>query len=396
MIPNRFGAALIVAGLVGLSLVGCSSSPDSSTAQRGIDLPEGPQAVGPTTFPGPSGGAFPVNVVRAMGGAFAGGIARLPDGHHLLVFQSALHPERTPAQGENHAFAMELGSDLMGPPIGDPVDITAQQPADVLPSQNVYDPGVAVTKDGTVLVSWYGYGIQIAKRTGADRYSSAAPVAGLAAGEGKGYYEVTIQTVDGHTLAVFAGPPDTQGRRDVLVQEVFSDLSTGPRVRVGGPQGPGPSGLQLRDTAAEAGDGKVILVWQQVDPQGGPRTIYGALSPDDGRTWGAPFQVASLASQRIDMFNPFVVNTGSELRVYSQSCSPTDCHITQTTSTDHGHTWTPARAVPLPSFTRFVGRPTYIVEQGEVYCFVDIARPGDTRQNPQVAGRVLMIFRMPD
>lgn len=391
-------SVLVALGLVGLVLyLGTRSSPgpNPSASGRGIVMPEGPDAVGPTNFPGPAG-QFKVNVVRATGGAFAGGITKLPDGHYLLVFQSALHPDAPPAQGENHAFELEMGTDIMEPPLSkDPIDITAALPPELVPVKNVYDPGVVVTKDNAVLSSWYGYGVQITKRLGPGDYAPPVGLAGFAKGEGPGWYEVTLQTVYGHTLAVYSGPPDASGRRDVYVQEVHSDLSAGPRVKAGGPAGPGPSGLQLRDTIAEAGGGKIMLVWQQVAESGGPRSIYGALSSDFGRTWGQPIPVASLADQRIDMFNPFILNTGKELKVYSQSCSPAECRITVAVSTDQGQSWSRPVPVPLPTFSRYFGRPTYTVVDGQVYCFVDVARPGDTRANPQVAGRVLMIFPMP-
>jgi hypothetical protein len=392
-----FVSVLVVLGLIGLVVyLGTKSTtaPQPSASGRGIVMPEGPDAVGPTTFPGPSG-TLKVNVVRATGGAFAGGITRLPDGNYLAVFQSALNPGAPPAEGNNHVFEIELGPDIMKAPTKDPLDVTARIPQNLVPAKNLYDPGVAVTKDDAVLISWYGYGIQITKRLGPGKYEPPVGLAGFAKGEGPGWWEVTIQTVYGHTLAAYSGPADTQGHKDVFVQEVFSDLTTGPRVRAGGPEGEGPSGHQLRDTIAEAGNGKIMLVWQQVAPGNGPRSIHGSISSDFGRTWGPAVEVASLASRRIDMFNPFIVNTGKELRVYSQSCSTSECQITVTTSTDQGQTWSPPDPVPLPTFSRYFGRPTYIVVDGTVYCFTDVARPGSTRANPQVAGRVLLIFPMP-
>lgn len=389
----------ILAGLAALGIVLYAvtrPSPEEQpvTSDFGIVMPEGPEAVGPTTFPGPSG-PFKVNVVRATGGAFAGGITRLPDGTYLAVYQSALHHEAPPPGGDNHVFEIDLGTDIMKRSTKDPIDITARLPRELVPARNVYDPGIEVSKNNTVLIAWYGYGVQITKRLGPGKYSPPVGLAGLAIGEGRGWSEVTMKTVYGHTLAIYTGPADAEGKRDVFVQEVFANLTAGPRVRAGGPAGDGPFGVQLRDMVAEIGNGKIMLVWGQITSTKGPRSIYGSISSDLGRTWGPPIKVASLANQRIDMFNPFILNTGKELKVYSQSCRPGDCRITVTQSTDKGQSWSPPQTEALPSFSRFFGRPTYTVVDGQVYCFTDVARPGNTRAIPQLVGRVLMIFRMP-
>ncbi len=118
--------------------------------------------------------------------------------------------------------------------------------------------------------------------------------------------------------------------------------------------------------------GELITVWNRPsDPPGGDRTIWGAISEDDGLSWGEPFPVA--ASDGNDLVNPFAIlvpSTG-ELRVYFVNRhGGGGSSLGVAVSADQGRTWSEAEDAPTPAGTRgSPGRPVFVVDdQGRVVC----------------------------
>jgi hypothetical protein len=305
-----------------------------------------------------------IHVVMENGekGIWPGGIARLADGSYYVVYERMVPT----AQAFGRAMA-DLFADA-----GHEEHLAGG--ADSPEGRGAFDPGAATLPNGNVLVSWSNtaIGTYLLER---QPDGSTSPGTQLAP---TGYSEATLGNVGDHVLMTYNHIPrgDPFGAHydnDVLVQRLQSSTEWADPVVAGGPAGSGTDGNQFRaNTEVTGNPAELITVWNRPsDPPGGDRTIWGAISEDDGLSWGAPFPVA--ASEGNDLVNPFaiLVPATGELRVYFVNRhGGGGSSLGIAVSADQGRTWGEAEDAPTPAGTRgSPGRPVFVVDdRGRVIC----------------------------
>jgi hypothetical protein len=148
----------------------------------------------------------------------------------------------------------------------------------------------------------------------------------------------------------------------------------------------GAFGHEKRNTTSQTGiDNELITVWSHASGacESNDRVVYGALSPDNGQTWRAPFLVGHTTSA--DLVNPFAVQTpsGSELRVYAIARgAPGASNLVVFRSTDHGRHWGPSETIDLPPGVQHVSRPVFTQYGSGLVCFTSYS---DNQDNQYLA-----------
>jgi hypothetical protein len=314
--------------------------------------------------PVPPVAAEDVNVIMTgPEGIWPGGLARLPDGSFYIAYQR--NDPRATAFGR-------VVPDLLEPP--GPEEHVAGFFVSDDDALRAFDPGVAVTAAGDTIVSWANtaLGVFLHERRPDGTFTAAVELAP------SHYTEATMTNALGRTFVIYnhVPPGDAFGRHfqnDVLVQEISGLTEHDPAVKAGGPAGSGTEGNQFRATLAETGrPEELIVVWNRPStPPGGDRTIWGAISPDRGETWGIPFLVAQVPGD--DLVNPFVINVrfAGELRVYFVNLrAGKSAELNMVASSDRGTSWGAAQPVPRPAGARrSPARPVFIEVDGRLVCF---------------------------
>lgn len=300
-----------------------------------------------------SGGSY--NVIETSStGIWAGGIVRMANGRYYFVYMRGGGPG-VPGK----VYGRKMATPLSTP--GAAHHLIGNN------SKGYLDPGVTRTATGGYLLTMHSgaagintVGLNPTRGTLTTRITNIT---------GHGYNEAAVGRYFGKVRVTYNAVQDGDYSRRVLVRTLYSATRASSSTSHLCCSGLGPAGSQDRATIARTGaPDSLILVWSRpTDPGGGNRSIFGAISTDAGSKWGAPFRIA--ADPTSDLMNPFVIRVGSELRVYAEAKTPAGRRLEVATSPDDGLTWGPLAVVPIDPAINGIGRPVFIVADGQVVCF---------------------------
>jgi hypothetical protein len=301
------------------------SSPDASTGPGAEDV---------------------TNIVDARTEAkmFPGGITKQADGSYYVTYE--LKPDGGTAEVRGRRL---------------PSLHAAAGPPEVFYGGISIDPSVVTMPAGqTVILLHHANTDSLITRSPTATFSSPVVVAREAA-------ESMISRVGDRVFIAFvqADAPDPF-QIPVFAQEILSPTTYRTPVDTGARAGaaePGGSHFQKRCSIGGIGSGDLLLAWNQpATPTGGHRSIWVARS-SDGVTWTGHRMVADDGD---DLRNPFVLQVGTETRVYYvKPGNP----LGMVRTTDAGTTWSAPAEVQIPPTVHDAARPSFFVDDGRVYCF---------------------------
>ena len=302
---------------------------------------------------------LPIGIEQVTVPLFSGGMCRLPDGRVFVSYQRGKQP------------ANQLSRMIDGAGVG-PDEL-------VLPG---IDPGAAILADGTLVAGRNkGDAYRLHPRLLAGTYDPFVEIADVGVGE------VSLQNALGATWACFSDSDISKPSNiRVGVRAIHSLADVGspvwiPGAFTGALDPVTMTKFQKRPSAGGCG-GQLLAAWNQpADPvAGGIRSIWGALSPD-GVSWSPTFPIASTGK---DLTNPFVLDLGSETRVYYPQ--PGVAPLGVASSVDGGRTWAVGSAT-LPPGVLAASRPNLIDVDGQVWLLA-------TWQDPASGGYAIALVEV--